>query len=233
MITKPNQAESIPGKPLPNFLHERFCEALHKRIWAGEKQSEARVAAYRETVYRGDNADDNALKPNTRRLCQRPEVKRRLSELAEKSATLAGIDAGWALLKLKQLTDDIDGFNLDDFLSPADVTGSRYYDLSKVPADKLRLLSELTIEDEITTVPGDDEDSEDETRRIRKIKLKGPAKADLVGPIALMARIAGWEAPKKLAATDKDGANLSFADIVADAMTLVEERRRAKAKVGA
>jgi hypothetical protein len=219
MITRSNQTESIPGKPLPNFLHERFCEALHKRIWAGEKQSEARVAAYRETVYRGDNADDNALKPNTRRLCQRPEVKRRLNELAEKSATLAAIEGGWLMIQAKGLIEDIDRFNVDDFLTPRSEGGHRRLDISTATREQLALLTELSIE------PGE---------HGTKIKIKGPDRYSAKPVIlALIARVGGYEAPKKLAATDKDGANLSFADIVADAMTLVEERRRAKAKVGA
>lgn len=219
MITKPNQAESIPGKPLPNFLHERFCEALHKRIWAGEKQSEARVAAYRETVYRGDNADDNALKPNTRRLCQRPEVKRRLNELAEKSATLAGIEAGWILIQSKSMLDEIDQHNLADFLTPPDEFGARHIDLSLATREQIGRLTELSIEP---------------SKYGTKIKIKGPDRYSAKPAIlALIARVGGYEAPKKVAATDKDGTNLSFADIVADAMTLVEERRRAKAKVGA
>ncbi len=64
----------------------------------------------------------------------------------------------------------------------------------------------------------------------RKMKLRGPAKADLVSPIALMARIAGWEAPKKIAATDKDGKDLSLGDLVAASMAQVLERRQAAQK---
>jgi hypothetical protein len=213
---------------LENFLHERFAQALHKRLWAGEKQSKARLSAYRETMYTGENPDDEALKPNTRRLCARPEVKARLVELAGHSATLAAIDSGWALLKLKRLTDDIEGFNLDDFLSPPSHDGSRFFDLSKVPPEKLRLLTEIGIEDESVTISG--EEGEPETlRRTRKIKLKGPAKVDLVGPVALMARIAGWEAPKKIAATTKDGADLPLEQLVAASLALVAERRAGKA----
>lgn len=245
MITEANQTESIPGRirdrvpgePLRNFLHERFCQALHLKLWAGEKQSDARLKAYRETVYRGESADDNALKPNTRRLCQRKEVAARLSELADYAAKLSGIDSGWALLKLKRLTDDIEGFNLDDYRSPATADGARFFDLSKVPADKLRLLTELSLEEETDLAVGSIEIApgvvREFDRRTRKIKLKGPAKADMVGPLALMARIAGWEAPKKIAATNGAGEDLSFADVVAEAMALVEAKRAAKATVPA
>lgn len=218
---------------LGNLDHERFAQEAHRRIWAGEKRSIALVAAYRATMYTGDNPDDKALAPNARRLANSVPVQARLKELADFAAKLASIDSGWALLKLKRLTDDIEGFNLDDYLSPATGDGCRYFDLSKVPPDKMRLLAELAIEDETDTILGlNDESGEEVTsikRRTRKIKLKGPAKADLVGPLALMARIAGWEAPKKIAPTNADGKDLSFADIVAEAMAMVEAKRAAKA----
>lgn len=215
---------------LGNHDHERFCQAAHGRIWAGEKRAQALPAAYRETMYTGTAADDAAIAPNARRLANRKDVAARLKELDEYSAKLAGIDSGWALLKLKRLTEDIEGFNLDDYLGPANDRGRRYYDLSKVPPEKLRLLSELTIEDTTITKPGEEGEA-DEVHHHRKMKLRGPAKADLVSPIALMARIAGWEAPKKIAATDKDGKDLSLGDIVAASMALVLERRQGAQKV--
>lgn len=214
---------------LGNHDHERFCQAVHIRIWAGEKRSQALPAAYRETMYGGTAADDAALAPNARRLANRKDVSARLKELHEYAAKLAGIDSGWAMLKLKRLTDDIEGFNLDDYLGPANEKGRRYFDLSEVPPDKLRLLSELSIEDTTIVKPGE-EGEDDEVHHHRKMKLRGPAKADLVAPIALMARIAGWEAPKKIAATDKDGKDLSLADVVAASMVLVLERRQAAQK---
>lgn len=233
MITAVNQIESIPGKPLENFLHERFCQALHTRLWAGEKQSQARASAYRESLYTGKNTDDTALQPNARRLCQRPEVKARLGELAQRAATLTVLDSGWGMLKLKKLTEAIENFNLDDYLGPVNDKGRRYFDLSKVPPEKLAILSELSIDDTTIVKPSPDEDEPDEIHHSRKMKLKGPAKADMVGPLALMARIAGWEAPKKLAATTRDGEDLSFADIVAEAMVLVEAKRAAVKPVAA
>lgn len=222
---------------LGNHDHERFCQAAHSRIWAGERRAKALPAAYRETMYGGKEADDAALAPNARRLANRVDVAARLRELDDYAAKLAGIDAGWALLKLKRLAEDIEGFNLDDFLSVPSTDGSRYFDLSKVPADKLRLLSEIGIEDETKTILHVDDDAGktvmDVKRRVQKIKLKGPAKADLVGPIALMARIAGWEAPKKIAPTDKDGNDLKLGDAVAASMALVMERRQAAQKPAA
>jgi hypothetical protein len=212
-VTSENQSESIPGKPLANFLHERFCQALHVRLWAGEKQSEARLKAYRETMYRGANPDDKALKPNTRRLCQRPEVKTRLSELAERSATLAAIEGGWAMVQSKQLLDEIDLHNVADFLTPPDEFGNRKIDLSRATREQLARLTELSIEP---------------SKYGTKIKIKGPDRYSAKPTIlALMARLGGWEAPKKLAATSKDGEDLSFADIVAEAMALVEAKRAA------
>lgn len=214
---------------LGNHDHERFCQAAHSRIWGGEKRAQALPAAYRETMYTKDSTDDAALAPNARRLANRRDVSARLKELDEFAAKLAGIDAGWALLKLKRLTEDIEGFNLDDYLGPVNDKGRRYYDLSKVPADKLRILSELSIKDTTITKPGEEGEA-DEVHHHREMKLKGPAKADLVGPIALMARIAGWEAPKKIAPTDKDGKDLSLGDLVTASMALVMERRQSAQK---
>lgn len=202
---------------LGNLDHERFCQALHKRVWNGEKQSTARAAAYRDTMYRGENPDSASIAHNARRLANRAAIVRRLAELAEFSAKLAGVDSGWAMVKLKQLADAIEGFNLDDYLAPADASGERYYDLSRVPREKLALLTELGIEDEIETI-GEAPDKKGKMRpvqrRTRKIKLKGPAKVDMVGPIALMARIAGWEAPKKIAATTPEGKAITLADLI-------------------
>jgi hypothetical protein len=209
---------------LKNFLHERFAQALHQRLWAGEKQSVARLAAYREHIYRGTNPDDRAILPNTRKLCAQPDVKARLMELAQRSATIAELDAGWGMVKLKKLVEHIEGFNLDDFLGPANEHGRRYYDLSEVPREKLAILSELSIQDTTTVV--DRDDGLHEIHHNRTMKLKGPAKTDAIGPLALMARIGGWEAPKKIAPTDTDGNDLAIADLVAASMALVEERRR-------
>lgn len=214
---------------LGNHNHERFCQAAHGRLWAGEKRAQALPAAYRETMYTGAATDDAALAPNARRLANRRDVAARLKELHEFSAKLAGVDVGWAMLKLKRLVDDIEGFNLDDFLGPANAQGRRYYDLSKVPPEKMRLLSELTIEDTTIVKPGEEGEA-DEVHHHRKMKLSGPKLGDMVPPIAQMGRFAGWEAPKKIAATDKDGKDLSLGDIVAASMALVLERRQGAQK---
>lgn len=194
---------------LGNLDHERFCNALHKRVWNGEKQSSAREGAYRDTMYRGENPDSVSIKHNARRLANRRPIIARLAELNEFSAKLAGVDSGWAMVKLKQLTDAIEGFNLDDYLGEADKDGIRFFNLSKVPSEKLALLNELSIEEK---------DGE------RKIKLKGPAKVDMVGPLALMARIAGWEAPKKIAATTPEGKAITLADLIGASMAQQQVR---------
>lgn len=191
---------------LGNLDHERFCQALHKRVWNGEKQSDARAAAYRDTMYRGENPDSASIVHNARRLANRRPIVARLAELNEFSAKLAGVDSGWAMVKLKQLADAIENFNLDDYLGDADADGVRFFDLAKVPRERLSLLNELSIE---------------ETDEGRKIKLKGPAKVDMVGPIALMVRIAGWEAPKKIAATTPEGKAITLADLIGASMAQV------------
>lgn len=66
---------------LKSINHERFCRALRRKILAGEAQGAARLAAYLETMYQGDNPQGIAVEANARRLSNRPEVKARLEEL--------------------------------------------------------------------------------------------------------------------------------------------------------
>lgn len=170
---------------LGNIDHERFCQAAHKRVWAGERHVAAYHAAYRETIYRGSDPDEKAIAANVRKLRNRKDVKRRLTELADFSAKLAGCDAGWAM---RQLYARVVDFNLDDFLTPRIAGGQRYFDIAHASREQLAKLSEMTIEEDI--VSGDDE----KLHTIRKIKLKPYDPASIIG---LMARIGGWEAPKK------------------------------------
>lgn len=178
---------------LGNFDHERFCQAAHKRIWAGERHVAAYHAAYRETIYRGADPDEQAIAPNVRKLRNRKEVKARLAELADVAAKMAGLDAGLAMLQLKARIWD---FNLDDYLSPRGDGFQRFFDISNATREQMGKLSEMTIEEEIVDA------GEDTMRKVRKIKLKGHDPASVIG---LMARIGGWEAPKKVAPTTPDG----------------------------
>lgn len=170
---------------LGNFDHERFCQAAHKRIWAGERHVAAYHAAYRETIYRGSDPDEQAIAPNVRKLRNRKEIKARLRDLADVAAKMAGIDAGLAMLQLKARVWD---FNLDDYLTPRGDGFQRFFDISNATREQIGKLSEMTIEEEIVDV------GEDTMRKVRKIKLKGHDPASVIG---LMARIGGWEAPKK------------------------------------
>ena len=114
---------------LSNFDHERFCQLVHKRIWAGEKQVEACEAAYREAICEGaDNTKPTDFAANVRKLRNRPEIKARLQELADYAAKLAGIDAGWAQLKLRDMVEA----NLDDFLGKPNHDGSRHFDIGRI-----------------------------------------------------------------------------------------------------
>ena len=180
---------------LGNLDHERFAQAAHKRIWAGEQRKEALAAAYRETIYSGDDLDAPSVADNARRLAGTKTVKGRLAELADYSSKLAGIDASWALLCLKRYTD----FNVDDYLTKPNEAGQRFFDVSSVPREKLALLVELQ-QEEFTEGRGEAAQS------VRKTKIKGH---DPIGALALMARIAGWEAPKKIAPTDAEGKTLA------------------------
>ena len=167
---------------LSNFDHERFCQLAHKRIWAGEKQVEACEAAYREAICEGaENTKPADFAANVRKLRNRPEIKARLQELADYAAKLAGIDAGWAQLKLRDMVEA----NLDDFLSTTDAEGHRYLTLREVDRNKLANVVELH-QEEITEDDGD--------RAVRKIRIKLP---DKIAALGLMAKIAGWLAPER------------------------------------
>ena len=167
---------------LSNFDHERFCQLVHKRIWAGEKQVEACEAAYREAICEGaENTKPTDFAANVRKLRNRPEIKARLQELADYAAKLAEIDAGWAPLKLRAMVEA----NLDDFLSTTDAEGHRYLTLREVDRNKLANVVELH-QEEITEDDGD--------RAVRKIRIKLP---DKIAALGLMAKIAGWLAPER------------------------------------
>ncbi len=167
---------------LGNHQHEKFCQEAHRLIWTGTKRKDALDQAYKSAGYEGDQ---KYLSDNARKLANRTDVKARLAELSEYAATMAGLDAGWAQLKLKALVES----NLDDYLAPPDANGVRRFDLSKVSREKLGLLLELA-QDEETDI---DEETGDETR-IRKIRIK---RSDPIAALALMAKIAGWLAPEK------------------------------------
>jgi len=199
---------------LGNLNHERFCQEAHKRIWAGAKRKEALTEAYKIAVYEGDNPDLPSIGDNARRLANQKPVAARLAELADYSSRLAGIDASWAMLELARRVMD---FNLDDYLSPPG-QGGRFFTIDEATRDQLGKLSELTIDEEII-------EAGDETmRKIRKIKLKPYDAAAIIG---LMARIGGWEAPKKIAPTDAEGKTLTLESLVLEGQKLREAEKAA------
>ena len=174
---------------LHNPQHERFCQELHKLIWAGGKVKESRASAYQVVGYQ---TKPEYVIDNARKLANRPDVRARLDELAQQSAVRASCDAGWAMMQIKAFVTA----NIDDYLSPPDSDGQRYTELGNVSRDKLGLLSELSQEE--TTEPR----VGDELRSVRKVKLK---LHDKIAALRLMAEIAGWKAPAKVAATNPDG----------------------------
>ena len=155
---------------LGNPSHERFCQDVHRRIWAGEKRTEAITAAYRHAIF---NADDpraeggSSIVDNARRLVNRTLIKARLDELAENAAKLANLDAGWALLRAKRIAE----FDANDFLR-----GNG--DLSDLPGD--------------VEIVGRENDPS--ARVLFKTKIKA---SDRLTALAFMAKIAGWLAPEK------------------------------------
>lgn len=168
--------------------HDRFCRELHRLISeTGGKIGRARKAAYVAVYGEGKSASDNA-----RKLANKPHIKARMAELAEAASKLCKLDAGWAMLQLGRRVED---FNLDDYLTPAG-HGQRFFDISNCSRDLMGRLGEMTIEEEIL------EAGEETLRKVRKIKLKPYDPAPIFG---LMARIGGWEQPKKIAPTNPAG----------------------------
>jgi hypothetical protein len=197
---------------LANPDHERFCQEVHRRILVErETRAKAQTAAYRLCIYTGkENALDDAIAPNARKLAQKKHVRARIRELGEFAAKLAGIDRDWALVELKMEAEAVKGFNLDDYLGPPDELGNRYYDLSGVSREKLGMLVEYSMESahEAGATKGDP------GREIRKVRLKGPNKVpDRVAILRLMAEIAGWKAPTKIAPTTPEGDMLPIMDV--------------------
>jgi hypothetical protein len=93
---------------LKNIVHETFCRVLFTRLVAGEDTQTARLAAYNDVVYRGDNPDRAAPFANARRLSNRPEVKARLDELLLRAPGNAPVDPiAEELLKLDPLILDV------------------------------------------------------------------------------------------------------------------------------
>jgi hypothetical protein len=180
---------------LQNPDHERLCQALIRRLAAGEQRATALPQAYRETIYSGGNSDNASIAPNSRRLIQRPEVRARIAELMQRVAEHAEIDAIWAVRQLRQRVED---YNIDDYLTAPNAAGERHFDISKASREQLGKLAELSME--AVTEGGSKDDPPDYARKI-KIKPYDP-----VAAIALIARICGLEAPRKTEITGKDGA---------------------------
>lgn len=172
---------------LGNFDHERFCQAAHKRIWSGEQRKSALTAAYIECIFDGEDPNVPSVADNARKLANRPDVKGRMAELADFSAKLAGIDANWAVLRAKRIAD----FDATEFLAGRG-------DLSDLPGD-------VEIAEEAAPEPAEGEERAAPKRMLFKTKIKA---ADRLGAIAFMAKLMGWEAPKKTAFTDTAGNSL-------------------------
>lgn len=185
---------------LGNLDHERFCQALHKRLWAGEKRSEALATVYRETMYRGANLNDEAIKPNARRLANTKPIRARLKEMNDYAEKLSGLDKGWALLQLKRQLDEVNLFNLADYLTTREGHVQPDFDLANRSREEMARISELTIS---------------YGEQGRSVRLKGPEKHSAVRAIIdSMAKMAGWNAPAKIAPTDAAGDDLTLEKLV-------------------
>lgn len=176
---------------LANPKHERACQMLHKRICEGEDPVAARLSVYQEVIYSGDDPQGQSVIDNARKWINQKDIKKRLAEMQSRAALLADLDAGFALVELKKQLVEVKAWNLDDFLEERDGESQPDFDLSKVTRKQLGRLSALTIE---------------HGKYGRKVGIKGPEKPTVIASlIGTMARIAGWEAPKKIAPTNPEG----------------------------
>ena len=177
---------------LANPNHERFAQEIHRRVMARETRAQARVAAYRAHVLTGE-ATDEQIAPNARRLANAKPVAARIKELGEFAAKLAGIDANWAMLKLKGFAD----VNLDDYFIRTE-GGDRILNLGGVTREQMACLAEISQEQETmkSTLNPNGE------LTVKKIKIRPHSPIDA---IRLMAQIGGWNAPAKVAQTNPAG----------------------------
>jgi hypothetical protein len=106
---------------LQNPDHERLCQALIRRLAAGEQRSTALPQAYRETIYSGGNPDNASLAPNSRRLIQRPEVRARIAELMQRVAEHAEIDAVWLVKQLRYRIENPKIIETEDIYAEGDL----------------------------------------------------------------------------------------------------------------
>jgi hypothetical protein len=200
-----------PVAPLLAYQHRRFVQELHRRLTALEPLKEASSAAYRETILRTTSKQaDAVIEANARRLRNKPEVKAELERLLQQATKITVLDAAWAMEQLRPL---VEGVSIGNYLTPRQKGRHRQLSIDHCSARELAQLSELQIEES------------DDGRKV-KVKL-----VDRIGALALMARIGGWEAPKKIAPTDTDGNDLNLLELVNASYELAEKRAaEAKAK---
>ncbi len=206
------------------YQHEQFVLALYKRLTALEPLKEATTAAYRETILQPGSKDDVAIvEANARRLRNKAQCKALLEELLERTRKVASLDAGWALVQLKSR---VEGSTVGNYLTPRVPGEPRRFDIDRCSDAQLAQLAELQIDEKELEVRGKGKKERHLIERKIKVKLVDP-----IGGVALMARIGGWEAPKKIAPTDGDGNDLNLLELVNASYELAAKRAaEAKAK---
>lgn len=179
--------------------HEQFAQEVVRRLSAGVEQRVARIEAYQAAGFQSKT--EVSLEANARRLANRPGVRTRISELQQRAATIAQLDAGWALVQLAKDHEELGNFNVANYLGDVDSEGNRPIDLTETTEGEMALLSEFSTE---TTIR---ENEDGEVTRTIRTRVKGPS--DKFGQrraiVETMARIAGWSAPTKISATTPDG----------------------------
>lgn len=117
--------------------------SLSRTNWPSARVRARRVWRLARLIRPGDR-----FVPNARRLCQRPDIRERVAELAAQGAELAGINAGWVLEALsRQARASLGTFMARDEQGNIIRTsrGDPLYDFSRVSDDDLRTLKEIKL----------------------------------------------------------------------------------------
>lgn len=163
---------------MPVLRHPKH-EAVAQALFAGQTAEQASEAA-------GYPTGASSFAPNARKRVQREDIQARVAELRAAFVAADEERASIALgYLLARIYEDLQ-YNVDDYLSPPDKHGMRYFDISRAPRNVLGRLSELAIEP-----------SEHGT----KIKVKG---IDRIGLIRTAAELQGF-IKSKHELTGKDG----------------------------
>jgi hypothetical protein len=115
-------------------LRDEQHERVAQELFLGKKPAEAsRLAGYNDRA--------SSFEANARKRAGRPDIRARLAELQKRAATLAEIDRGYVLAKLKEAAE----YNVADYLK-FDENDRPYFELQGLPRELLARLDEVGLE---------------------------------------------------------------------------------------